>query len=233
MTYKQYLNQLNLTQRQFKKSLQNGFIVNEKLNYKVQKDGKFKHFDGNTIVMGIPNNMYDILSNYQNVLYKYCSNVLAERIPKETFHMTVHDLNNLYNDAYKNCKNKQGLFNNNYQSYIKILKDIDIEQTIDFKIFDIFSLNNKSIVVRMVPNSEKDFNVWINLYKKFDNILNKKEPMKMMHITLAYFKPNQNLNYQYLSIINEIQIPDTIFKFKFKDLKYSEFEDMANYIKRN
>ena len=61
---------------------------------KVNHDGKFLPFYGNTVVFLLEDRTKEILSTLQSQLYKAAGKMLSQPLHPDTFHMTLHDLVN-------------------------------------------------------------------------------------------------------------------------------------------
>ena len=69
-----------------------GLHTSNGLAVKVDLDGYFKPFYGDTVVFSLPKPMISWLEGIQTELYTACGEYLSERIAPQTFHITLHDL---------------------------------------------------------------------------------------------------------------------------------------------
>ncbi|MBQ7888532.1 MAG: hypothetical protein IJ356_02095 [Erysipelotrichaceae bacterium] len=68
--------------------------INPNCLKKVNERGEFCQFYGDTLVYLLDDKVKNHCRYYQDQLYQYCEDVFAEPLNEETFHLTLHDLNN-------------------------------------------------------------------------------------------------------------------------------------------
>ena len=59
---------------------------------KVGADGRLLPFYGNTVIYDLTDEAKDALKQLQDRLYESCGHFLSEKLTRESFHMTLHDL---------------------------------------------------------------------------------------------------------------------------------------------
>lgn len=68
------------------------FHTSQGLSKEFNQDGSCKYFYGDTIVFPLDNDSKDKLELIQKELYQVIPSIFSEDLPKDTFHITLHDL---------------------------------------------------------------------------------------------------------------------------------------------
>ncbi len=205
-------------------------ITHENLAKKVDENGKMKKFIGNTTVFMLDEKGNDNIKKIQDVLYKYCDNMLAEKLHTSTFHMTLHDLENGephetgINEIIESSCEKA-------REKLEEIKSLNLD-LINMKSTWTFKMMDTSIVLGLEPCSEIDcYNLkWLN--NEFQKIKYLPYP-QTPHITLAYFKTGIYGVEDVINLKNAFEeinsLEKLFFTFDPNKLLHQKFDDMNNY----
>lgn len=208
--------------------LYNCFKPNDSVFDKVDDNGDFKPFFGDTVVFDIDNEAKRIIGGYIDELYETAGECLAQRLKTETMHITLHDLSSsseLSAVSAESCSNKERLLSSIKNEPLK-LESIIMESTY------VFNCNSSSIVLGFKPKNDAEYKKLIALYYRIDKI--KKLNYKLTpHITLAYYK---NGGYDYGKVQKMINAVKALNKRGVMEivlstdrLFYQSFSDMNSY----
>jgi len=200
------------------------------LKAKVNEDGRFKEFVGDTVVIPLLKEDIEIMEKFQIPFYERYEEILAEKIDPKTFHVTIHDLSNPYNAL--------GNLEDNISRNERMCKEI-------FKEFQEFK--NKSIELEVVglvggkvaiglgfvPTTEEGFELLKYLHEVFEKVVKLDYPFHP-HVTLFYFKPidpPSDLMSSFGKTLREIgeKAKGTKIRLKLSALAYQRFTDMNHY----
>lgn len=151
---------------------------------KVNDDGTFRYFIGDTVVFDLDNSQKEFIQNhYLSPLYHIAGRTFAKEFHKKTLHMTLHDLN------ASNCSNEETLrrmFETEITLAEKLASANFKAETITMETTCVFNMVNTSLVLGLKPKSQCDYDKLMNLYMFVDDI----QPLPYQltpHITLAYY----------------------------------------------
>ncbi len=208
---------------------------------KVNERGEFKSFYGDTLVYLLDDNVKKTCKYLQNELYKHCSDAFAEPLSEDTFHLTLHDLNNNEN-AYL-------VYPFMEETEIKVRKAMSLllrdKTVIHLKSTRIINMVNTSLVLCFEPETEEDCQTLMNYYELFQQIVPLSYPLTP-HITLAYFNAafdsfDEHFNFRksYISkeyadklktVIDTLNQMESIhLELSVFDLAYQHFSSMNHY----
>lgn len=205
------------------------FIVNPKIADKINSDGSIKEFYGDTVVFELSESEKSIILKLQDILYSNCNDILSDRLPSETFHITLHDLNS--NSNYKVIEDILIKSENDVKNVFDEISNINNNEPIIMKKSYIFNLVNTSIVLGLEPIDDENFSRLMCLYNKFEEVKELSYPLTP-HITLAYFK-NKNIGYKGIETlrkaIEEMNKYEVQINLKLKGIYYKHFFSMIKY----
>ncbi|KLO23812.1 hypothetical protein X275_01610 [Marinitoga sp. 1197] len=227
MDYTEYINyQESINKILLDKLIKNWQVI-DGIKLKVNLEGKYIRFIGNTILIFIEQNDIKIIKEIQKILYSKVGEILALPLNADTFHITIHDLCNSF--TYKNVvkcmketeKNIKKIFIENFC----VLKN----EIISFKSIGLFH-GGSAIGIQFIPANKKDYLLLMNIYNKIEKIfpLNK---ILIPHITLGYYKP---VDYS-IEELKKIKSAIETIKFnikinlKIKNLSFEKFYTMNDY----
>lgn len=196
------------------------------LRNKVDDSGRFRPFYGDTVIFGLPQEMIVWLERIQAALYEACGDCLAERLPPETFHITLHDLLNR-----AECR-PEGMAENRSKAMTAIAQAQGIyPPEIAVRSRCMFSMVGTSIVMGFEPAEEMDCAVLMELHQRFQDIVPLSYPLTL-HVTLAYYRPgeyDEGTLYRLRDAMQHIGREQIEWRLSMRSLYYAEFESMARY----
>ncbi|MBQ6829399.1 MAG: DUF1868 domain-containing protein, partial [Thermoguttaceae bacterium] len=161
-----------------------GFTTNANLVKKVDASGKLLPFFGNTIVFLLDDEAKRSLKSVQDKLYAAASEMLAEPLPEESFHLTAHDLaNNPENTPELRAQMAEAA-----AKTLPLVREVLPKKPIQMKATWAFNMVSVSIVVGWEPADEESYAALDKLYTTLEKVV----PLGYAlcpHITLAYFRP--------------------------------------------
>ncbi|MGN1111647.1 MAG: hypothetical protein ACI4RP_00440 [Acutalibacteraceae bacterium] len=203
------------------------FKPNDNISAKVDGNGGFKPFFGDTVVFDIDERSKQIVGEYADKLYQAAGGCFADRLITDTLHMTLHDLSNspeLSAVSEEMDCNKSRL--------LQSLAKTPIEQdSIVMQSTYVFNSSNTSMVLGLMPKGEAEYEKLMSLYGRIDEIKHLGYSL-VPHITLAYYR---NIGFDYLSLDKLIHAANELSKNKLEiilrtnRLYYQRFTDMNSY----
>lgn len=169
------------------------FATSEGLVKKINGDGSFRTFAGDTVVFLLDDAVKVRLEEIQSRLYQACGELLAEPIKPATFHMTLHDLSNgeqapeLEMKMQENQWNVGSIFEELSRFVCAPGSEIGLFQ-LKLRSSYVFNMVNTSIVLGFEPVDEENCRKLMELYEQFQNVVPVSYPLTP-HVTVAYFKP--------------------------------------------
>ena len=216
--------------------------LNPNLAMKVNDEGRFHDFYGDTVVYLLTDEIKERLAEFQKLLLNECSDLFAEPLIKDTFHLTLHDLNNgpAHDELFLRMKETR-------QKVIELMRSWRDDSTqIHLKSTRVFNMVNTSVVLCFEPESEQDCQHLMHCYESFQSIVELSYPLTP-HITLAYYNApyiswDENGNaikgripahrIQHLSqVIEHLNQKEPIhLTLTVNDLAYQVFTSMNHYV---
>ena len=210
------------------------WVVPEALKRKVDENGNFKPYFGDTVVMNLSDSQVELLKNLQDKLYMKQSDILAKRLVSEKFHITIHDLSsNVDKDSinpkmFTNERECKKVFENLKKHFEKHPEDANVK----LKPTCVYPSANISIALGFLPKDEKEHKKITDVYGALDNVVPLNRILRL-HATIAYFKPHV-LTFEERKILRDTlkSLPpsDDDFNLDLKKLVYQHFESMNDYI---
>lgn len=196
------------------------------LTLKVDPDGHFRPFYGDTVIFALPQPMLGWLEQIQTELYTACGEYLAEPLPPETFHITLHDLLNQAEHM------PEGVLRNQ-QEAAQTINDArrQYSSPIAVRSCCVFSMVNTSIVMGFEPATESDCAILMSLYERFQQLVPLSYPLTL-HVTLAYYRPgeyNDDVLLRLRSVLQHLGRDRHEWQLDMQGLHYVTFESMADY----
>lgn len=205
------------------------FKTHSDLLRKVDEKGSFCPFPGDTAVFDVDDCVKDIAVRMQDVLYENCGFILSERLARNTFHVTLHDLNNEkpYEILEQSMKRSE-----------KMTKDMiariagEEAYPVCVRTVSVFNMVNKSIVLGLEPADEYSCRRLMELYERFQSVVYLDYPLTL-HLTLAYYKPGEYTKEQRNILKETFAELSKMCGWEFllfdKNLLYQRFDDMNRY----
>ena len=202
------------------------------LELKVDPQGQFRPFSGDTVVFSLRPNEIRALTTLQSRLL-ILQDFLAPPLNPQDFHLTLHDLSagpdklNLKSQLEQNQSKIEQIFNQ-LRAHFRYYPD---QTKIGLNATRIYPCVNTSLVVGFVPRTDRDFRLLLNIYNLFDEVVNLSYWLRP-HVTLAYFKPvalaPQQIKKMADLLIN-LNPPPVTLELDLMQLAYQHFSDMNNY----
>lgn len=221
-----FLSRINTFEKSIPFFGSDAFTPDINLKAKVENN-LFKKFYGDTMVFLPDEVTVERLFKIQNHLYFYLPQCFAERLLPETFHMTLHDLNNSQDIAA--IKNELIADEERIALILKEYSEQNI--TVEMKSHNIFNMVDTSLVLGVLPQNKREYEKLITLYRLFDEIKPLPYPFTP-HITIAYFSDYgfTEADSEKLCRVVELLNRDRFsFTLCTKRLVYQHFTDMNNF----
>ena len=200
------------------------FYTNHNLRLKVDENRKFKGFAGNTVVFTLKEPVKNQLAVLRNEIYAAASDMLAEPLDPDTFHMTLHDLIN-------GPAGEPGL-TDRMEAVVPevktLLQDFRLHPPLTMRATWMFNMVNTSIVLGLAPSDADSFARLDKMYEAFEEI----HPLGYAlcpHVTLAYFRPGTYQPAQVHRLLCALRKVDMELLLDPKDLVLQNFAHMNHY----
>ena len=197
---------------------------------KVDPDGTLLPYYGNTVIYDLLDNTKDALVQLQEKLYESCGHFLSEKLTRESFHMTLHDLvsgtdreavlervNAISEEAKQTAEKARGVVGN----------------SMPMRPVKLVSMVSTSVVLLLEPVYPVDRALLDMAYGMLQSVV----PLNYgltPHVTLAYYRPGTiagadlQILADTLSELSENLQFDVVLKYN--KLHYREFYDMNHYV---
>ncbi|MBR6164388.1 MAG: hypothetical protein IKQ45_00490 [Clostridia bacterium] len=213
------------------------FHTHEGLGRKVNPDGSYAPFHGSTVAFRPGKKCFRIIRLMMSVLYQKLdgTGMLAIPLPDDAIHMTLHDLVSPEMCSSYPAEAYDPEVVQSIDRAAGIVEDIRKEyagRKITMVSDRIVSMVAKSVVLMLRPQTEEDFELLMELYRRFDEIQSLPYPLTP-HITLAYFKPGMIDGDTLGEAVEFAQIdPEKapVFAFFPEALTAQSFLDMQSYL---
>ena len=204
--------------------MQSDFRTNTNLRKKVNEQGNFLPFYGNTVVFDLDEATKTALLSLQEELYRKAGWMLAQKLDSETFHMTLHDLVNApeLTDALRYRMQEAEV------KAKPILESWKEQQPLRMKATWLFNMVNTSIVLGLAPADERTWCSLDEMYTELDSVVHLGYALTP-HITMAYFKPGTYTQYDLSYLRQALNPVELAVELRMEKLHYQVFQDMNHY----
>lgn len=208
------------------------WIVPESLKAKVFEDGTFKPFFGDTIVSTLTLEKSREIKMIQESLFQQ-NGIFATKLDYRQFHVTIHDLNNgkQLQAIEEQMTRSRVACRHIFTQLASYFRQYPEQAIIQLKGTNVFPCLNISLLLGLIPASDRDFRILLNVHNLFNEVVCFDYWLRP-HVTLAYFMPRKlsqveisNLSYL-LAKLNPLHFQ---IKLDLKQLVYQIFEDMNYY----
>ena len=217
---------LNLLEDYISRSLpeQGEFQTNPNLLKKVDWDGNFLPFYGNTVVFLLDDGVKEDLKMLQGQLYDAAGGMLSQPLSPDTFHMTLHDLVNGAEKTPDLCQRMEEA-----EQKAKALQAQWANMPpLRIKTTWLFNMVNTSIVLGLAPTDQETALRLDAMYTALESVV----PLGYgltPHITMAYFRPGSYSAAQ-LQVLRNVLCPIELeLQLDLGKLVYQRFSDMNHY----
>lgn len=202
-----------------------GFVTNPNLVKKADETGRLLEYKGNTVVFLLDEVTKEKLLELQNELYRAEEGVLAERLGKDTFHMTLHDLVN-------GPGGEDGLEERmeRVQMPVKaLIEQWRNQEPLHMKATWMFNMVNTSIVLGLAPADEDSKRRLDEMYCRLEKEVTLGYGLTP-HITLGYFKPGVYSAEEIGKLRSALRAVEMDVTLRMEDLVFQNFTDMNHYV---
>ena len=200
------------------------FLTNPNLGKKVDLNGAFLPFIGNTVVYDLDAEVKQHLTALQDELYACGAAVLSQRLDPSTFHMTLHDLVNGQPDD-GDVSERMALI---VPAVRKILYDLKSHAPISMQATWMFNMVSTSIVLGLKPADADSHSRLDAMYCRLEEVLPLGYPL-CPHITLAYFRPGTYSAQVMEGLCTSLRAVDLQVTLKAENLCFQNFLHMNHY----
>lgn len=173
--------------------IRGSFRTHAELARKVSPDGSYAPFRGSAAVFRPGKPCCQVVRLMRRILSDQlaASGMLAEPLPDAGVHMTLHDL---VSPETRSCESTKAYDREAAESVFQaaeIIETIRKEfagRKIAMVSDRIVNMVSKSLVLMLKPQTEQDYELLLEVYRRFDVLQALPYPLTP-HITLAYFKP--------------------------------------------
>lgn len=200
------------------------FATNPNLRLKVDGEGNFLPFRGNTVIFDLSDEVKCRLSRLQDELYAAAGFMLAQRLNVSTFHMTLHDLAN-------GTEDDPGLDGRIYaaeEDARRIMSGRGEFHALHMRATWMFNMVNTSIVLGLEPSDEESGIRLDGMYCALEDAVRLGYALTP-HITLAYFLPGEYGEEQVQRLGSALRAVELDVTLRQDDLQLSMFTDMNHY----
>lgn len=199
------------------------FVTNPNLTKKVDENGDFLPFMGNTVVYDLDAEVKRSLTVLQDELYEGGAQMLSRRLDPSTFHMTLHDLVNGQPEDSLRAKMEK------IEPIVKnILADWKDHEPVSMKATWMFNMVSTSIVLGLKPVDADNYARLDAMYCHLEEVLPLGYPL-CPHITLAYFRPGRYDPGQIEKLVDRLRAVDLKVTLRPENLLLQNFDHMNFY----
>lgn len=204
--------------------MQSDFRTNTNLRKKVNEQGNFLPFYGNTVVFDLDEATKKTLLSLQEELYRKAGWMLSQKLDSATFHMTLHDLVN----AQELTDDLQYRMQEAEVKAKPILESWKEQPPLRMKATWLFNMVNTSIVLGLAPLDEETWCRLDEMYTELDSVVHLGYALTP-HITMAYFKPGTYTQYDLNYLRQALHPVELAVELRLEKLHYQVFQNMNHY----
>lgn len=200
------------------------FSTNPNLRKKVDEEGRFLPFHGNTTVFLLNDDVKHQLRGLQEELYEKAGWMLAQKLDPATFHMTLHDLANapkLDEDLSRRMADAE-------QKAKTLLRQWAGQPPLKMRTTWLFNMVSTSIVLGLAPADEDSWNRLSSMYEAMEDVVRLGYALTP-HITMAYYRPGTYSHDALWGLRDALHAVDMEVELRMEDLVYQTFTDMNHY----
>ena len=201
-----------------------GFETNPNLRKKVTDDGRILPFRGNTLVFLLDSDTRSALRQLRDGLYRKAGWMLAEPLTEDTFHMTLHDLENGPPDD-EDLPRRMAVAREKSESLLKPWRE---QAPIRMHGTWMFNMVNTSIVLGLRPADSDGWERLGQMYRSLEQV----RPLGYAltpHITLAYYRPGSYDHDALMALHSAMGPVELELELRMDRLVLQEFDDMNHY----
>lgn len=200
------------------------FETNPNLRKKVAEDGTLLPFRGNTVVFLLDPGTRAALSRLQAELYERAGWMLAQPLTEDTFHMTLHDLENGPPED-RDLPRRMAIAREMAEPILTAWKN---QPPIRMRSSWMFNMVSTSIVLGLRPAEPEDWERLGQMYRALEQV----RPLGYAltpHITLAYYRPGCYDPGRLQQLRSALRPVELEVELRMEDLVLQEFDHMNHY----
>lgn len=201
------------------------FTTSQGLKNKVDEAGNLKPFRGNTTVFLLDEDTKQKLRFLQDSLYRTVPDMLAKPLQEDTFHMTLHSLEDDPPDT-PGLEERMAAAAEKAEVLLKAWKD---DTVLHMKTSWLFNMVNTSIVLGLMPADPDSWHRLNDMYMALEEVKPLGYPMTP-HITMAYYRPGVYDRAQMDRLCAALQNVDLEITLPMRALVLQDFTDMNHYL---
>ena len=201
-----------------------GFETTPNLRKKVAEDGTLLPFGGNTVVFLLTPETRAALSRLQGELYEKAGWMLARPLTEDTFHMTLHDLQN-GSPENLDLPRRMAIAREMAEPILTAWRG---QSPIRMAATWVFNMVNTSIVLGLRPVEAGGWERLGQMYRALEQI----RPLGYAltpHITLAYYRPGIYDPGALVQLRSALRPVELQLELRMEELVIQEFDDMNHY----
>lgn len=200
------------------------FATNPNLTKKADPSGGLLPFRGNTVVFLLDAQTRAALSKLRDELYSRAGWMLSQPLTEDTFHMTLHDLENgPPEDA--DLPRRMALAQQKAEPILAAWRD---QQPLRMRAGWMFNMVNTSIVLGLIPADDDSRERLGRMYRELERV----RPLGYAltpHITLAYYRPGTYDPGALMQLRSALRPVELEVSLRMEELVLQEFSDMNHY----
>ncbi len=212
-----------------KREFESLWQVYPSLTDKVDLEGNFRPFFGDTVVYTLSSADQKLFYSYQQKLNASFSDLFAEPLDYHQFHITIHDLDNSPN--LKDIRQKMISNKEQCKAILQRLRssgpiDIDLKSTF------LFPSRKTALLMGFVPESKRSYRKLLEVYNLFEQV-RMLDYWPHLHVTINYFKPelpSDDMRESFYQYCHQISADPVRLKLDLSRIVYQHFSDMNHYI---
>ena len=201
------------------------FKTNEKLRDKVDEQGRFRLFCGETTVFDLPGEVKERLSEIQSELYDKAGDMLStQRLSAGSLHMTLHSFWDMGEDIrFADVPYR-------HEDVCRVLEDIRkaFPDRIMMRAVVPLSMVNTSVVMGLAAASEPDAWALAEIHRRMSALYPRSFGLTP-HITLAYYRPGVYPEEIWGKLRDVFSVSGFAFPISTEKLFFKRFFDMERY----
>lgn len=201
------------------------FRTNKRLRDKVDDEGKFRFFCGETTVFDLPDNVREKLMEVQARLYDAAEDMFSvQRLSEESMHMTLHSFWDMAEDIkYADVPYTE-------EEVCSVLDSVrsNFPDRIMMRAVVPLSMVNTSVVMGLMPASEPDAWRLGEIHRRM-SALYPRPYCLTPHVTLAYYRPGEYPEELWKKLKSVFTVEGFAFPIKTEQLFFRRFYDMERY----
>ncbi len=227
--YGQFLSRVSAFETPDFRINQDSFRPSNSVLQKVDADNHFCKFFGDTIIFDLDPSTQEMCNDLISILYEKVPECFAERLPKDSIHMTLHDLSSASceDEIAEQMEKNMRIVEANQQAFAMSKTNIRMRTN------NIINMMNTSVVLCVVPVDEYNYMPLMTYYSLADQTLPLPYPFTP-HITLAYYNCHgfsKESAERLTETVNLLNSQKFEFKLKGSKLFYCRFRNMTKFVR--